>query len=192
MVVWAASRPRSLNSSSTSRHESEYRPVPAHGAKNQLGFRLSPLEDRRADCLFHDLFRLPAAAKGATHPLSALIRNTEHLSQDEAVHTTAIDSMAENGRGYVQDGDRILRRQQLQSAPASQARAEPVSLACGPECCRNQTSETRSMPSSRRTTTRPRGKRSSAETARNSPQRTAPTGPEATIRASRANWFPFK
>ena len=35
--------------------------VPAHGAKNQLGFGLSPLEDRRSDCLFHDLFRLPAA-----------------------------------------------------------------------------------------------------------------------------------
>ena len=35
--------------------------VPAHGAKNQLGLGLSPLEDRRSDCLFHDLFRLPAA-----------------------------------------------------------------------------------------------------------------------------------
>ena len=34
--------------------------------------------------------------------LSALIRNTEHLSQVEAVYTTAIDAMAENGRGYVQ------------------------------------------------------------------------------------------
>ena len=34
--------------------------------------------------------------------LGALIRNTEHLSQVEAVYTTAIDSMAENGRGYVQ------------------------------------------------------------------------------------------
>ena len=33
---------------------------PAHGAKNQLGLRLPPLEDRRPDCLFHDLFRLPA------------------------------------------------------------------------------------------------------------------------------------
>ena len=32
----------------------------AHGAKNQLGLRLPPLEDRRSDCLFHDLFRLPA------------------------------------------------------------------------------------------------------------------------------------
>ena len=29
--------------------------------------------------------------------LAALIRNTEHLSQVEAVYTTAIDSMAENG-----------------------------------------------------------------------------------------------
>ena len=35
--------------------------VPAHGAKNQLAFGLSPLEDRRSDCLFHDRFRLPAA-----------------------------------------------------------------------------------------------------------------------------------
>ena len=36
--------------------------VPAHSAKNQLGLGLSPLEDRRSDCLLHDLFRLPAAA----------------------------------------------------------------------------------------------------------------------------------
>ena len=35
--------------------------VPAHGAQNQRGFGLSPLEDRRSDCLLHDLFRLPAA-----------------------------------------------------------------------------------------------------------------------------------
>ena len=34
--------------------------------------------------------------------ISALIRNTEHLSQVEAVYATAIDSMSENGRGYVQ------------------------------------------------------------------------------------------
>ena len=32
--------------------------LPAHGAKNQLGLGLSPLEDRRSDCLFHDLFSL--------------------------------------------------------------------------------------------------------------------------------------
>ena len=35
--------------------------VRAHGAKNPLGFGLSPLEDRWSDCLFHDLIRLPAA-----------------------------------------------------------------------------------------------------------------------------------
>ena len=35
--------------------------VPAYGAQNQLGIGLSPLEDRRSDCLLHDLFRLPAA-----------------------------------------------------------------------------------------------------------------------------------
>ena len=33
----------------------------AHGTQNQLGLRFSPLEDRRSDCLLHDLFRLPAA-----------------------------------------------------------------------------------------------------------------------------------
>ena len=43
--------------------------VPAHGAKNQLGLRLLPLEDLRSDCLLHDLFRLPApSAKVATQP----------------------------------------------------------------------------------------------------------------------------
>ena len=36
--------------------------IPAHGATNQLGLRLSPLEDRRSDCLLHHLFRLPVAA----------------------------------------------------------------------------------------------------------------------------------
>ena len=35
--------------------------IPAHGAKNQCGLGLSPLENRRSDCLLHDLFRLPAA-----------------------------------------------------------------------------------------------------------------------------------
>ena len=35
--------------------------VPAHGAQNQLGLDLSPLEDRWSDCLLHDLFSLPAA-----------------------------------------------------------------------------------------------------------------------------------
>ncbi len=29
----------------------------------QLGLGLSPLENRRSDCLFHDLFRLPAAVR---------------------------------------------------------------------------------------------------------------------------------
>ena len=37
--------------------------VPAHGAKNKFGLGLSPLEDRRSDCLFHDRFRLPAAVR---------------------------------------------------------------------------------------------------------------------------------
>ena len=43
--------------------------VPTHSAKNQLGLRLSLLEDRRSDYLFHDLFILPApSAKLATQP----------------------------------------------------------------------------------------------------------------------------
>ena len=41
--------------------------------------------------------------------LSALIRNTEHISQVEAVYAAAIDSMAENGRGYVQINMNILK-----------------------------------------------------------------------------------
>ena len=32
--------------------------IPAHSAKDHLGLGLSPLEDRRADCLLHDLFSL--------------------------------------------------------------------------------------------------------------------------------------
>ena len=61
MVVWSASRPRSRSSSSTSRNESEYRRYQRTAHTNQLGLGLSPLEDRRSDCLLHDLFRLPAA-----------------------------------------------------------------------------------------------------------------------------------
>ncbi len=44
---------------------------PAHGAKNQLRLRLPPLEDRRPDCLLHDLFRFPAAA-----PIAAIVAVT--------------------------------------------------------------------------------------------------------------------
>ena len=32
--------------------------IPAHSAQNHFGLGLSPLEDRRSDCLFHDLFSL--------------------------------------------------------------------------------------------------------------------------------------
>ena len=47
--------------------------VPMHSAKNQLGLRLSPLEDRRSDYLSHDLFILPApSAKLATQPIVEL------------------------------------------------------------------------------------------------------------------------
>ena len=44
--------------------------LPTHGAKNQLGLGLSPLEDRRSDCLFHDLFRLPAAVRQSCNTTS--------------------------------------------------------------------------------------------------------------------------
>ena len=50
--------------------------LPAHGAKNQLGLGLSPLEDRRSDCLFHDRFRLPAAVGQSCNT------TTESLTQD--------------------------------------------------------------------------------------------------------------
>ena len=43
--------------------------VPAHGAKNQLGLGLSPLEDRRSDCLFViSSGYQPPSAKVATQP----------------------------------------------------------------------------------------------------------------------------
>ena len=54
--------------------------VPAHGAKNQLGLRLLPLEDLRSDCLLHGLFRLPAPpAKVATQPPHAFPRASNRL-----------------------------------------------------------------------------------------------------------------
>ena len=51
--------------------------VPAHGAKNQLRLRLSPLGDRRSDCLLHDLFRLPATVGqscNTTHQIAERVR----------------------------------------------------------------------------------------------------------------------
>lgn len=43
--------------------------IPAHGTKNELRRRLPPLEDRRANCLLHGHFRLPAPPdEVATHP----------------------------------------------------------------------------------------------------------------------------
>ena len=60
-VVDGTFRPRSSSSSSTSRNESEYRRYARPAQRISSGIGLSPLEDRRPDCLFHDLFRLPAA-----------------------------------------------------------------------------------------------------------------------------------
>ena len=55
-----------------SRNESEYRRVQRTGAKNQLGLPLSPLEDRRSDCLLHDLFKLSAAVSQSGNTTSSL------------------------------------------------------------------------------------------------------------------------
>ena len=43
------------------RHRGTKASTEGTSAQNQLGLGLSPLEDRRSDCLFHDRFRLPAA-----------------------------------------------------------------------------------------------------------------------------------
>ena len=49
--------------------------LPAQGAKNQLGLGLSPLEDRRSDCLFHDLFRLPVAVGQSCNTTDSAAQN---------------------------------------------------------------------------------------------------------------------
>ena len=51
--------------------------VPAHGTKNQLGLGLSPLEDRRSDCLFHDLFRLPVSVSQSSNTTPVAGRPTD-------------------------------------------------------------------------------------------------------------------
>src|ERR1017187_10325016 len=44
--------------------------IPAHGAQNQLGLRLPPLEDLRSGCVIYRPCRLPAiSTKVATHPV---------------------------------------------------------------------------------------------------------------------------
>ena len=48
--------------------------VPAHGAKNQFGLRLLPLEDRRSGCLLHDLFRLPAVGGQSCNTIRSFAR----------------------------------------------------------------------------------------------------------------------
>ena len=54
--------------------------APAHGAKNPLGLALSPLKDRRADCLFHDLFSLQAAAG---HNCNTILRADQFPSRQK-------------------------------------------------------------------------------------------------------------
>ena len=72
IVVWSASRPRSLSKLFDIAEPERVPKVPAQSAKNQLGLGLSPLADRRSDCLLHDLFRLPAAVGQSCNTTSAL------------------------------------------------------------------------------------------------------------------------
>ena len=46
--------------------------VPAHGTKNQLRLGLSPLKDRRPDCLFHDLFKFPSVVGQSCNTTGAI------------------------------------------------------------------------------------------------------------------------
>ena len=56
--------------------------LPAHGAKNQLGLGLSPLEDRRPDCLFHDRFRLLGADGQSCDPTLRLYHSSHRPGGD--------------------------------------------------------------------------------------------------------------
>ena len=56
--------------------------VPTHGAKNQLGLGLSPLENRRSDCLFHDLFRLLGAVGQSCDPTLRLYHSSHRPGGD--------------------------------------------------------------------------------------------------------------
>ncbi len=58
--------------------------VAAHGVRNQLGLGLSPLENRRSDCLLHDLFRLPAAAQSCNTTLSNGRQITAHSNSSSS------------------------------------------------------------------------------------------------------------
>ena len=121
--------------------------------------------------------------------LSALIRNTEHLSQVEAVYTTAVDSMAENGRGYVQVVTEYADDDSFNLRPRLKRVLNPFRVRVDPSQQRSPISVTPSTPSSRPTTTQTRGRRSSADPTRNSPAKDG-TDWTGTENMYRANWFP--
>ena len=83
--------------------------VPAHGAQNQLGLGLSPLKDRRSDCLLHDLFRLPAAVGQScnttdeTYPYVILDARYEKVRLDGVIQSQAVFiAIGINGEGRRQ------------------------------------------------------------------------------------------
>ena len=59
--------------------------LPTHGAKNQFGLGLAPLEHRRAHRLFHDLFRLPAAVGQSGNTALVTVRSFPMESRQQYV-----------------------------------------------------------------------------------------------------------
>ena len=78
--------------------------VPAHGAQNQLGLGMSPLEDRRSDCLLHDLFRLPAAVGHSCNTTSC---SSHAESRTAGSHARPFRDAEHDGA--IQPGDHAMR-----------------------------------------------------------------------------------
>ena len=72
--------------------------VPAHGAQNQPGLRLSPLEHRQSDCLLHDLFRLPVAIDHSCNTTARVSTSTVNRSAAAAAEHV---SASGNGRHII-------------------------------------------------------------------------------------------
>ena len=75
--------------------------VPAHSAKNQLGLGLSPLEDRRSDCLFHDRFRLQAAIDQSCNTTLWRMDAGQHgLESEAALQSLPATRIADRRSGF--------------------------------------------------------------------------------------------
>ena len=79
-----------------------HRSARTHGAKNQLGLGLSSLEDRPADGLLQDLFRLPAAiGQSCNTTVRPGPASYSSCAAEKGSGTVPVPESREPGRGLI-------------------------------------------------------------------------------------------